>query len=91
MEKLKKERINTTVKYIKNLFRLEKLKKENEEIKDRILRDTTSAFRLEKKKVIKDIILINIINLLENEEEKNCYKQVRVSNFWSNSYIEYES
>ena len=50
MEKLKKERINTTVKYIKNLFRLEKLKKENEEIKDRILRDTTSVFRLEKKK-----------------------------------------
>ena len=44
-----------------------------------------------KKKVIKDIILRNIINLFENEEEENCYKQVRVSNFWSNSYIEYES
>ena len=44
-----------------------------------------------KKKVIKDIILRNIINLFENEEEEKCYKQVRVSNFWSNSYIEYES
>ena len=50
LENFKKETINTTVKYIKNLFRFEKLKKENGEIKDRILRDTTNVFRLEKKK-----------------------------------------
>ena len=30
-------------------------------------------------------------NLSEREEEKNYYKPVRVSNFWSNNYIEYES
>ena len=26
-----------------------------------------------------------------HEEEKSYYKPVRVSNFWSNNYIEYES
>ena len=31
------------------------------------------------------------MNLFEHEEEENCYKLVRVSNFWSNNYIEYES
>ena len=36
------------------------------------------------------MILRNIRNLFENEEEQNYYKPVRASNFWSNSYIEYE-
>ena len=39
------------------------------------------------------------MNLFEHEEEENCYKPVKVSNFWSNNlsnfwsnnYIEYES
>ena len=31
------------------------------------------------------------MNFFEHEEEENCYKLVRVSNFWSNNYIEYES
>ena len=56
------------IKYIRNLFRLEK---ETKVIKDRILRD--------------------INNFFEHEEQENYYKPVRVSNFWSNSYIEYES
>ena len=30
-------------------------------------------------------------NLSEHEEEENYYKPVRVSNFWSNNYLEYES
>ena len=30
------------------------------------------------------------LNLFEHEEE-NYYKPVRVSNFWNNNYIEYES
>ena len=30
-------------------------------------------------------------NLFENEDEENYYKPVRVSNSWSNNYIEYES
>ena len=40
--------------------------------------------------VIKNIILRDIRNLFEHEEEENYYKPVRVSNFWSNNYIEYD-
>ena len=37
-------------------------------------------------------MLRDIKNLFEHEEEvENYYKPVRVSNFWSNNYIEYES
>ena len=43
-------------------------------------------------KEIKDRILRDIRNLFEYEkEEKNHYKPVRVNNFQSDSYIEYES
>ena len=35
-------------------------------------------------------MLRDIKNLLEHEEE-SYYKPVRVNNFWSNNYIEYES
>ena len=28
------------------------------------------------------------MNLFEHEEEENYYKPVRVSNFWSNNYID---
>ena len=67
------------------MFRLEK---ENEEIKYRILRDIRNLFRLEKK-AIEDLILRDIWNLFKHDEEKNCYKPVKVSNFWSNKYMEY--
>ena len=30
-------------------------------------------------------------NIFEHEEEENYHKPVRVNNFWSNNYIEYES
>ena len=37
-------------------------------------------------------MLRDIKNLFEHEkEEENYYKPVRVSNFWSNNYIKYES
>ena len=37
-------------------------------------------------------MLRDIKNLFEHEEEvENYYKPVRVSNLWSNNYIEYES
>ena len=50
------------------------------------------CFRLEKEtKVIKYKILRDIKNLLEDEEEKNYDKPVRVSHFWINNYIEYKS
>ena len=48
LEKLKKETIATTIKYIRNLLRL---KKENNAIKDRIRRDIKNAFRQEKKQL----------------------------------------
>ena len=45
----------------------------------------------EKTKTIKDTILTDIKNLFEHEkEEKNYYKPVRVSIFWSNNCIEYK-
>ena len=87
--KLIEEAIDTTIKDLRNLFRLVK---ENEEIKDRVLGGLRNLFRIEKEnKTIKDIIVRNIRNLFENEEEENYCKPVRLSNFWSNNYIEDES
>ena len=34
---------------------------------------------------------MDIKNIFEQEEKENYYKPVRVSNFWSNNYIEYEN
>ena len=78
-----------------------RLTNENKVIEDRIHRDVRNffehgdirnIFRFKKNiKVIKDRILRYIRNLFEHEEEENYYKPVRVSNFWSNNYIEYES
>ena len=48
-----------------------------------------------KKKVndglIEDRIIRDIRTLFEQQEEIDCYKPKRVSNFWNNNYIEYES
>ena len=53
------------------------------------INDITNLFRNEKESnAIKDKILRGIKNLFEHEEKENYYKPVRVSNFWSNSYIE---
>ena len=41
-------------------------------------------------KATTDRIIRDIRNLFEHKEE-NYYKPVRVRNFWSNNYIEYES
>ena len=73
------------IKDMKNIFRLKK------ELNYTAIKDIRNHFRQEKEsKSIKDKILRDIRNLFEHEEE-NYYKPVRVSNFWSNSYIEYES
>ena len=52
-----------------------------------------NLFRLEKEtKAYKDRILTSIKNHFEHEkEEVNYYQPVRVTNFWSNNYIEYKS
>ena len=83
MEKLKQETIDTTIIDVRNYFRLEKKKKK---LKAEYLETNKKG-----NKVIKDIILREIRNSFENEEEENYYKPVRVSNFWSNNYNEYES
>ena len=45
-----------------------------------------------KAKAIEDRIIRDIKNFFQHEkEEENYYKPVRVINFWSNNYIEYES
>ena len=49
-------------------------------------------FRLRKEnQLIKYVIVRDIRIALENEEEENYDKLVRVNNFWSNIYIEHES
>ena len=35
--------------------------------------------------------ITDIKNLFEHKEENYFYKPVRVGNFWSNNYFEYES
>ena len=58
---------------------------------ENIIKGIRNPFRLEKEtKAIKDRILRDIKNLFEHEEEEKYHKPARVSNFWSNSYIEYE-
>ena len=61
--------------------------------KENIIKDIRNLFRQEKEtKAIKDIKNIRYIkNLFEHEEEEIYYKPVRVSNFWSNNFMEYES
>ena len=89
-EKLKKEK--KLIPRLKTWKVFLDKKKKIEKNKDRILRDIRQVFRLGKEnKAIKDIILTNIRNLLENEEEEKFYKPVRVRNFWSNNNIEFET
>ena len=75
------------IKDITNLF---KLKKEQNYT---AIKDIKNLFKLEKEtKAIKDRILRDNKNLFEHDKEEVIYnKSVRVSNFWSNNYIEYES
>ena len=43
------------------------------------------------KKAIKDKIIRDIRTLLGQGKEEDYYEPKRVSNFWNNNYIEYES
>ena len=69
------------IKDINNIFRLK------EELNCSAIKNIRNLFRLEKENIeIKDRILRDIKNLFEHEEDDgNCYKLVRVSNFWSNN------
>ena len=56
------------------------------------IKDIRNLSRLEKEtKAIKNRILRDNKNLFEHKEERSYYKPVRVSHFWSNNYIQYES
>ena len=85
MESLSFEKENI-IKDIRNLFGLKKRQSYT------AIKDTRNLFRQEKEtEAIKDRILRDIKDLFEHEkEEEHYYKPVRVSNFWSNNYIEYE-
>ena len=74
------------IKDIRNLFRLKK------ELYYNAIKGITNLFRLEKEtKGIIDRTPRDIKTLFEHEEEENHSKPVKLSNFWSNNYIEYKS
>ena len=75
-------------KNIRNLFR-----PKNKELNYTAITNIRNLFRQKKEiNVIKDGILRYIKNLFEHEEEEeNSYKPVKVSTFWRNNYIAYES
>ena len=74
------------IKDIRNHFRLKKDQNYT------AIKDKQNLFKLEKEtKAIKDSILGDIKNLFEYEKEEANYKQVNITNFWSNNYIEYKS
>ena len=78
-------------KKIKDVRNLSRSKKETDDTAIAI-KDIRNLFRLKKEnKVIKHRKLRDIRNVFEHEEEENYYKPVRVTNFWSNNYTEYES
>ena len=88
MENLRPEE-ETINEDVRNLYRSEKLKKETTHT---TIKGIKNLFRLQKEnKAIKYIILRDIRNFFKHKEEENYYKPVRVSNFWSNNYVEYES
>ena len=61
------------------------------QLQDNVIKSVRNVFKLEKEnEVIKDRIIRDNSNLFD-EEEENYYKPVRVGNFWSNNYIEYET
>ena len=76
-------------KNVGNLFRLEKLKKETNDV---AIKGVRNLFTQKKKgnKAVKDRIIRDIKNLFEDEGE-DYYQSVSVGNFWSNNYIGYES
>ena len=74
-----------TIKDVRNLFRLEK------KLNETTVKDIRNLFKLKKEnKAIKNSKIRDVRTLFE-QEEKDYQEPVRVSNFWCNDYIEYES
>ena len=82
------------------------IRREQENIKDRIIRDIWTLFETEEEKeernesekkkkenegLIEDKIIRDIRILFEQEKEEEFYKPKRASSSWNNNYSEYES
>ena len=66
--------------------------KKNQAVNYTAIKDRRNLYKLEKEtKTIKHRIPRDVKNLFEHKEEEHYYKPVRVSNFWSKNYIEYEN
>ena len=52
---------------------------------ENLIKNARNLFGLKKKRIKLHC------NLFEHEEEENCYKLVRISNFLRNNFIEYEN
>ena len=76
---------------MKNLFKLEKGNKPKiKGAKDDTIKNIRNLFKLEKEtKPIKDKIINDIRSLFE--QEVDYYKPIRMSSFYSNNYMKYES
>ena len=81
------------------MVREKKPKIVRDKLKDAITRDIWKLFEVEEeieerkknhdKRIIKDRIIRDISTLFEQQE--NYYEPKRVTNFWNNNYIKYES
>ena len=60
------------------------------QLEENIIKSIKNLFKLKKNEAIKDIIIRDIRKLFE-QEEKYYYKPIKVGNFLSNNYMEYES
>ena len=64
--------------------------KAQKQFEENIIKSIRNIFVLKKEnKEIKDIIVRDIRTLFEQEDD--YYKPKKISNFWNNNYIEYES
>ena len=65
---------------------------EKKQSEENIIKSIRNLFKLKKEnEAIKDKIIGDIRTLLEQQEEKDYFKPIRVGNFWNNNYVEYES
>ena len=107
MDKFEEQEMKKSRPIIRNMMRSKpKIIKGNlkNKLKDKIIREIWTLFETEEEnqgrrelekykepneRLIKDRIMWEIRTLFEQEED--YYEPKRVSNFWNNSYIEYES
>ena len=69
-----------------------------DKLKDKLINDIWKLFdkkdgrkKKQNEKIIKDKVIADIRTLFEQEKGEDYYEPKRVSNFWNNNYIKYES